>query len=56
MRDFDTLSQLTDELNQHLTQVSALIDFMSVDYCNNENEFTAVLKSSEICSGRRRPC
>lgn len=41
MRNLETLSQLTDELNQHLTQASALIDFMSVDYCNNENEFTA---------------
>lgn len=41
MRNLETFSQLTDELNQHLTQASALIDFMSVDYCNNENEFTA---------------
>ncbi|AHG87295.1 hypothetical protein F544_20670 [Bibersteinia trehalosi USDA-ARS-USMARC-190] len=41
MRNLETLSKLTDELDQHLTQVSALIDFMSVDYCNNGNEFTA---------------
>lgn len=41
LQDQISYSELTDTLNQHLLQARAVVEFMSVDHCNNDGKFSA---------------